>query len=152
MIKDKHDKLAQYRKDGVVKDGERFIIAIYGRGIPAAAWGDDIPYAAQAVFPIGPYTVTIDMESQEVVDQGYSHRPVIEKKSGSSVPTTSFLESEFSDVSAIVSGNPDPIEMSNPPLILIHNPKAENPMLMGWLKRGIEYWVEGNKLRHRNLS
>lgn len=151
-IKDKHEKLGQYRRNGIVSDGERFIIAICGRRIPAAAWEDDIPYAAQAVFPFGPYTVRIDTVTKEVVDQRYAYRPFIEKISGSEVPTTSFLDPEFSDVAALISGNPDPIEMTNPPLTLIHNPKAGNPMPMGWLKRGIEYWLEENTLRHRNLS
>ncbi len=147
----KHEKLQGYLEKKIVKEGESYVIAVYGTGIPGAGWDDPVPYAVQAVFPIGPLTGTPDLKLMKVVNWRYAYRPCIRKISGGPVPTTTFLKDQFNGISALISGNPDPIEMLNPRLKLILNPLAKNPLPPDWLKRGIVYWKEGNTLQHRNF-
>jgi len=150
-VADKLKKLRIYSERGLMSDSDRTVIAVYGRKIPAAVWGDRIPYPVQAVLPIGPLGVTIDRSTGEVIREGYGHRRFIKKKSGSRVSTTTFVNPENSDLSAIISGNPDPMDTGSCPLMVIHNPVAEYALPRAWLSTCREYWVENEELRSRRL-
>lgn len=147
-IKEKSEKLvgsldgnvSGYLERGVVSHNDIYVIAVNGcqlrHGPFTALYGiSQFPYAAEAVFPIGPYQIHIDRETLKTVGHGHQQRFTIQKPNGASVPSHVFLDLRYRSVSAVwavdfngygVIGNPEPSA-------LIHNPNAANPLPHGFL-------------------
>jgi hypothetical protein len=115
------------------------------------------PYAAEAVFPIGPYQIHIDRATLKSVGQGHAHRVAIKKPNGALVPSHAFLDPWFAMVSAIWAvdfngcsaiGNPEPSAV-------IHNPNAINSLPLGFLPADSEFVatpIEGNQLLFQEVE
>lgn len=153
-IKEKTEKLVGsldgrvrgYLEQGVVAPNDIYVIAVNGCRLrhgpfPALLGISQFPYAAEAVFPIGPYQIRIDRESMKTVGHGHQQRFTIMKPNGASVPCHAFLDPLYKPVSAIwavdfngcgVIGNPEPSA-------LIHNPNAINPLPQGFLQADNEF-------------
>jgi type I restriction enzyme S subunit len=135
-----------YLQTGLVSPNDVYVIAVNGCQMrhgpfPCLHGISQFPYAAEAVFPIGPYQLHIDTGTLKTVGRGHQHRLTINKPSGSPVPTHVFLDSRNRMVSAIWAvdftgygaiGNPEPSA-------LIHNPGALNPLPRGFLAVDEEY-------------
>ncbi len=150
-IKEKHQKYTAYLKDGIISAKEPYIIAINGRRIPYSIVDDDVPQIVKAVLPFGQYAVTVDFDSNKIVDQGYTYRAEIEKVSKEKVSTRIFLDPEYSGISGILFSNSDLLNGSQKlgaDLTYLHNPMANNRLPAGWFPAGREYWMENNTL-HR---
>lgn len=98
-------------------------------------------FAAEAVFPIGPYQLQIHRDTLEVFERGHQHRPYIQKQNGAPVPAYSFLDPRFNPVSAIwaVDLNGSTSIGNSEPMAVIHNPNAVNPVSLGFLPADDEY-------------
>ena len=146
LIGDTEGKVKGYLSTGIVSDEDIYVIAINGCQLrhgpfPALHGISQFPYAAEAVFPIGPFQIRIDRETLKSVGTGYQERYSIPKPNGSSVPSHAFLDPRYKMVSAIwavdlncatVIGNPEPSA-------LIHNPNAANPLPPGFLLADDEF-------------
>lgn len=148
-IKEKFTKYTTYLRDGTIAANEPYIVAINGRRVPYSILDDDIPNIVKTVLPFGHYSVTIDFDSNEIVDQGYTYRAEIEKANRAKVSTRLFLDPEYSGISGILFSNSD--LLNRPPklgadLLYVHNPMANNRLPVGWLPTGREYWLESEKL------
>jgi len=153
-IKEKGEKLigntdgtiTGYLQKGVVASNEAYVIAVNGcqlrNGPFSALYGiSQFPFAAEAVFPVGPIQVRIDRETGNVVDQGHQHRPYIINRNNAQVPAYTFLDPRFNQISAIwaVDLNGGSVIGNSEPMAVIHNPNALNPIPKGFLPADSEY-------------
>lgn len=153
-IKEKAEKLIGstdanidgYLKKGVVAADEAYVIAVNGcqlrNGPCSALFGiSQFPFAAEAVFPIGPIQLTINRETGKVVDQGHQTRTYITNSNKSQVPTFTFLDPRFNPISAIwaVDLNGGSVIGNSEPMVVIHNPNAVTPIPLGILPADSEY-------------
>jgi hypothetical protein len=153
-IKEKAEKLignadgtiTGYLQKGVVASNEAYVIAVNGcqlRNGPFSALSgiSQFPFAAEAVFPIGPIQLKINRENGKVVDRGHQHRPYIINRNNAQVPAFTFLDPRFNPISAIwaVDFNGGSVIGNSEPMAVIHNPNALNPISMGFLPADSEY-------------
>jgi hypothetical protein len=160
-IKEKTEKLVGsrdgtklgYLQLGYVKPDDIYVIAVNGcrfrHGPFSALVGiSQFPYAAEAVFPIGPYQIRIDKATLKTVGRGHAQRFTINKPNGALVPSHAFLDPYFARVSAIWAvdfngcsaiGNPEPSAVIHNPNAINHLP--ESPRLLRRLKslRGLSH-------------
>lgn len=144
-------KVAGYVGKGVVAPNDAYVIAINGcrlrHGPFSALLGiSQFPFAAEAVFPFGPYQLQINRESLKVVERGHQIRFHIEKRNGALVPVSTFLDPRFAAVSAIWAVDLDGSSVvgNREPTAIIHNPLAKNPVPPGFLKADDEYAAVAN--------
>jgi hypothetical protein len=154
----KWSKYQVYQDEGIVSDRDAWVIAVHGAGVPLA-WvdDDDVPRIVKALLPFGVERATIDLATGAVVASDYEYRPAIARTSGSLVSTDLFLDPAFDLLSAVVFSGAN---ISNAPasdgedLLLVHNPRARNPLPVGWLAAGREFYVQqtGDQYELRNLD
>lgn len=123
-----------------------YVIAVNGCQLrsghfPSLLGISQFPFAAEAVFSIGPYQLQIDRDTLKVVDSGYKHRQYVKNKNGSLVPTYTFLEPRFNLVSAVwaLDLNGESAIGNSEPSAVVYNPNASNPISLGFLPADSEY-------------
>ena len=140
------DTVKGYIDKGIVDPEDAYVIAVNGRRFrhgpfPALLGISQFPFAAEAVFAIGPYQILINRDTLEKTSSGHQHRPLISKPKGAHVPAYTFLDDRFQPISAIWAVDVDgtsAIGISGP-LAVIHNPYAFNPISVGFLPAHDEY-------------
>lgn len=151
------EKCRKYRKyvdKQWVDVQEPYVIAINSAQIPSASdcWP---PRILRTLLPIGFEILHLEGESLQVTSRVHGYQGEIIKKSGARVETTSFLQNENSGISAVIYSRADvfnhPSEMSKA-LLLFHNPLAANPLPLGFLKKGHEYWLQNGRLISKNWN
>jgi type I restriction enzyme S subunit len=153
-IKEKAEKLIGcandtnngYLQTGIVGPSDAYVIAVNSCQLrngpfPELFGISQFPFAAEAVFPIGPVQLTISQENQNVVAQGHQHRPYIINRNNAQVPAYTFLDPRFNPISAIwavdMKGG---IAIGNvEPIVVVHNPNSTNPISQGFLSADSEY-------------
>lgn len=153
-IKEKAEKLlgnAQrgvtgYLAQGIVDPNDAYVIAVNGRQLravfPALHGISQLPFAAEAVFAIGPMQIHIDRASLQVTGRDHQHRPVIRKAStGADVPAYTFLDPTFAPVSAIWAVDADDCRAIGNlrQMEIVHNPNAASPLPRGLLPADCEW-------------
>jgi hypothetical protein len=102
-----------------------------------------------SVLPFGAEQVRVNATTFEIVSQSFVHQPTIQKQSGARIPTTLFQEKRSAPISALLYAWADEI---NRPLIsgseftIVHNPLAANPLPLGYVPFGTEYWLDSGRL------
>jgi type I restriction enzyme S subunit len=146
LIGSSDGKQAGYIKSGLVASDDAYVIAVNGcllRGgrFPTLFGISQFPFAAEAVFPIGPYQLRIDRETLEVVDRGHQHRPYVLNKNGARVPAYTFLDPRFNRISAIWAVDLDGGSAigNSEPMVVVHNPNATSRVPLGFLPADDEY-------------
>ena len=139
-------KVKGYLKKENVASNDAYVIAVNGcqlrSGPFSAHFGiSQFPFAAEAVFPIGPYQLKIHRETLDVVERGHQYRPYIQNHNNALVPAYAFLDPRFNPVSAIwaVDLNGESSIGNSEPMAVIHNPNAVNPVSVGFLPADDEY-------------
>jgi hypothetical protein len=153
-IKEKAEKLIGsldghikgYIEKGIVASGDAYVIAVNGCQLrngpfPQLLGISGFPFAAEAVFAIGPYQIRINRNTLKQTDAGHQHRPLISKPKGAPVPACTFLDARFQPISAIwaVDVNGTSAIGNSEPMAVIHNPNAVNPIPIGFLPAQDEY-------------
>lgn len=146
LLGDPRSGSAGYRARGLVTEEDAYVIAVNGRLLRGPCFASitgisQFPFAAEAVFAIGPYAIEIDRETLKTVGAGHQHRPVIKKPSGALVPAYTFLHDDFRPISAIWASDIDGTSaIGNPkPMAIVHNPSASSPLPIGLLPAQDEY-------------
>jgi hypothetical protein len=105
-----------------------------------------VPFAAAAVLPFGPRVLTINVATNEVLDSQLEWRDAIANANQSPVPMDNFLNPDYACISAVIgcSGYYVPENARDkfhgqPAYVVVHNPKATNPLLQPWLPGAIEH-------------
>lgn len=151
---EKSRKYKKYIEKNWVSAKEPYIIAISAAQVPSASLEREIPRIVRSLLPFGHQVLHLDMKTLELVNTSHKHQGVVFKTSGTEIETTSFLNAEYAGISAIIYSCADifnhPVEISKS-LLLFHNPLALNPIPLGFLKNGYEYWV-GWHLKNKNWN
>jgi hypothetical protein len=125
---------------GIVSEDDGYILAINSRAIPHAPYGNTLPYFTQALLPIGPLEVSFDRNSERV-DSQYQYRGVVQKQSGTNIPTTAFLDPEYGYLSAVLHSAVDCVnrpELIGDDYCILHNPNADKGIdssLFSWARQ-----------------
>ncbi len=163
-IKEKAEKLIGSAKNpegylakAMVGASDIYVIAINGRllrdNFPHLEGVSQFPFAVEATFCVGPYTINISRETLETVGSGHQHRPLIPKPNGSNVPADTFLDPRFAPISAIWALDIDEnLLFDRPcPMAVVHNPGAINPLPQALLPAHCEY-VATSESEHYRLE
>jgi hypothetical protein len=153
-IKDKAEKLLGnpdrnirgYIPKGIVAENDAYVIAINGRLLRGKAFPQlegisQFPFAVESTFCVGPFAFNIDRRTLHTTGSGHQHRPLIPKLNGAQIPTDTFLDPRFAAISAIWAVDIDEnllLDRSRP-MIVVHNPSANNPIVEGFLPAYAEY-------------
>ena len=152
-LSEKYKRFCQYLDSEIVDENDFCVVAINGAKVPYILPDDrDIPYIVQAVLPFGPLGMKIDRDTGKPLWSGRFFRGMVNKKSGSVVPTTVFQDGSYTRLSGIIYSKINPLNMWKPmgeDLLFLHNPTAAKPLPLDWLQAGREFWVEENILQNR---
>ncbi len=149
-IKAKTDVLSGYIDKCIVNKEDAYVIAINGRLLrgfggefPELYGISQFPFAVEATFCIGPYQMSIDRQTLQTTGSGHQYRSSILKPNGASVPADTFLDPNFSPISAIWSVDIDENVLAGEwrPMVVVHNPNAANPIPTNFLPAHAEYIV-----------
>lgn len=151
---EKSKKYKCYRKKNWVSSEEPYIIAINAAQVPSASLELEIPRIVRSLLPFGFQVLHLSRETLEVTETSYEYQGQVIKASGTEIETTSFLNREYSGISAVIYSCVDafnyPTEISKA-LLLFHNPRATTPLPLGFIKKGYEYWVDEH-LKSKNWN
>ena len=151
---EKSKKYKRYREKNWVGSEEPYIIAINAAQVPSATRELEIPRIIRSLLPFGFQVLHLSRETLEVTGTSYEYQGEVIKISGAEIGTTSFLNPKYSGISAVIYSCVDsfnyPTEISRA-LLLFHNPLATNPLPLGFLKKGYEYWVDEHQLKSRRI-
>jgi hypothetical protein len=151
---EKSRKHKRYREKNWVSPEEPYIIAINAAQVPSARRELEIPRIVRSLLLFGFQVLHLSRETSEVTGTSYEYQGEVIKASGTEIETTSFLNPEYSGISAVIYSCVDafnyPTEISKS-LLLFHNPLATAPLLLGFLKKGYEYWVDEH-LKNKNWN
>ncbi len=145
-LAEKRNKYCKARKKGIIAPDDLYLLALNSRRIPHGPSGNTLPFFVQAFLPFGNLTALIDTNTKEVVETFYQKRENVIKVSGAPVPTTAFLNPEFSFVSAVIHSG---VDCANHPanlgedFIILHNPIAAHPFdteIFQWAAHQIFYY------------
>jgi hypothetical protein len=145
----KRDKLASDIEQTIVGSTDHYVLAINGRGIPYAPWGNTLPYMVQAYLPIGPLVLTFDRNSKRITDRSYERQEAVSKRNGAQVSTMAFLDPSNGDISAVLHSS---VDAANLPrrlggdFYVLHNPNARNPLPLTAFAQWRQYVFVGNQL------
>ncbi len=141
-IESKSTVYKKYVNDLVIEDNEPFVIALNGAKLNFMT-DDDIPCIIKALLPIGDYYSSFRDEAL-----GIEFRDKIIKNNKAAVSTNIFLDDKYKHISAILYSNVSAHGFDKDlgsDFILIHNPKARNPLPMDFLENGKIVTIETNK-------
>lgn len=140
-LAEKRNKYEEALQKGIISPGDGYLLAINSRAIPHAPFGNTLPYFVQACLPFGPYAVSMDRNTGDIVESFYQHRDAVSKLSGANVSTTAFLDPEFSCISAVLHSAVDcvnrPQELGGD-FCILHNPKSAQSVeknIFSWSKQ-----------------
>jgi len=103
------------------------------------------PFAAEVALGIGPLQISVDRVTGEKREHN-TYRDSIPNANGADVPSDIFRRSEYAGISAILS-SPAGINAAcggDCPIVIVHNPKAENPLPKNILGADEEIWSENS--------
>jgi len=150
----KSKEYKNYREKNWVSSADPYIIAINAAQVHSASHELEIPRIVRSLLPFGFQTLHLNREA-EIDSSIYEYQGEVIKVSGTAIKTTSFMNPEYSGISAVIYSCADvfnhPSEISNS-LLLFHNPLAENPIGLSFLKKGQEYWVDHHLLKSKNWN
>lgn len=129
----KYKKFKKYLADGIISSKDKLIIAVNAGGLSHIVDGD-MPLILKAIFAIGHRTLSwpVNSDHRNITGKpGVSTREFIEKRNGSKVPTTFFLEKDRKIISAIMYCSKNVLNHEDPPgkdISVIRNYIATNPL------------------------
>ncbi|MEJ1117075.1 hypothetical protein V9K92_01110 [Phyllobacterium sp. CCNWLW109] len=137
-----------YLTNGIVGTEDCYVIAVNARllrgfdGMSGELLGiSQFPFAVEATLAVGPIQVSIDRNTLESSQPKHQQRYVLHKRVGQPVPADTFLDARFAPISAIWATDIDEGSVSDRPanMVVVHNPRASNPLPSGLLPALEEY-------------
>ncbi len=142
VLRDKREKLEYYRTQNIINATDCTVIAVNSGRLQDYAINDfgssRLPYAVEAVFPIGPIAFPITPDGKPDGEPANVLRYIIQKPNNSPVRTDNFLNPSYANVSAIV-GFWRKDMLKGILLTVVHNPFAAVPLPRGILSAKREY-------------
>jgi type I restriction enzyme S subunit len=153
----KRARLESYKKGDIIGENDCTIIAVNScrlhDWLPNDCGSSGLPFAVEAVFPIGQRVAPLTPEGQPDGATVNIARYEVRNPKGKLVPTDSFCNPQYANVSAILGCyhkptlNPDYQKTGKISLTLVHNPRAANPLPRGILdtEKECDAEVEGDR-------
>lgn len=143
-IKDKMEKYEKYIAKGIVGTHDINIIAVDTTqlGLHGYIGISQNPSILEAVYPIGPFFVSINKDNMRITDRGTSYRSEIEKESQSKtiqIPTDSFLSNNYKNISAVIGAWSS---FKGSACTIVHNINAANQLPCRLLNTEKEFVAE----------
>jgi hypothetical protein len=156
-IHDKKEKMLGYLKDGVVKVGDFFIIAVNtGKFSFFGGGGPFYPAIAKVAFRIGPYALSWSIQDGKGAGdpKGFHQvRPVIKKKQETEISTNLFSQAEYSLISALMYSSQNfGIEPESSAITTVYNPVATNKLSEDFFGFGRRCFVHENIVKFEKLD
>lgn len=154
-VAEKIGKIHRYIENGTIQAGEAAIIAVSAARLPFRFQDYPIPNIVRALYGVGSMTVELDIASRKILGVGAEHRDKVAKKSQALVQTDLFLSYESSNVSAILYSCADCANFPSHPgsdFVLVHNPLANVPVPIDWLRVGDQFCRNGDTIRRESIS
>lgn len=151
-------QVKKYKKEGIVSEGDSFVVAISLGKVDGASYFSDPMGASifiKAFFGMGDeYVAYTPHSGKSSLRQGYLDRPAIDKISGKPVSTRKFLGTDAIDVSGIMGSCVDIFNVQHMPsdLILVNNPMAIAPYRPRSIRLGSEYRAEDGIIKRLDLK
>ncbi len=127
-LKDKRDRLECYVKQKIIAAGDCTIVAINSCRLQEFGRDDlgvsGLPFAVEAVFPIGPVAVPITPDGRPDGEPTRVPRYTIRKPNGAEIPTANFLDTYYANVSGLMGCCRKDMLSAKLPLTFVHNPLA----------------------------
>ncbi|MCK5057967.1 MAG: hypothetical protein KAT34_15030 [Candidatus Aminicenantes bacterium] len=101
-IVDKSEKLNRYLSNEVALPSDAYVIAINSCKIEWAIVTSKPPLILKALFPIGDRSLSINNETKQIIDKGYSCRPTVERETGTRISTDLFMNRKYENISGIL--------------------------------------------------
>jgi hypothetical protein len=143
VLSDKRKKLEYYRTQNIIEATDCTVIAVNLCRLQDYAMNDlgisGLPFAVEAVFPIGPIAFPITPEGEPAGDPINVTRYTIQKPNKSQVPTGNFLNPDYANVSAIIGCWRKDMLGEGIWLTVVHNPLATIPLPRNILRANKEY-------------
>ena len=142
-------RLEDYVDKGIVSPTEPCVIAVNTGAVPSGWSEREVPRIVRCLFPLGHEVIEISRHDGRVVGRRHAYQAAVSKVSGATVPTTGFETPEWSRISAVIQSSVDAFNGRSKigsDFVIVHNPHAANPLPLGFLKLGTEYWVEGESI------
>ncbi len=129
----KAQKISRYLQQGVIAQDDKRIIAISASRFGAYVSEHPLPLIMTTLFPVGDAFVTIDTETEDVVEEGFHPSPEIQRQGGA-IPRSAFLDHRFSHISGVIWSRVGIGNLSRQirPLTYVHNPLADVPLAARW--------------------
>ncbi|MGA7953899.1 MAG: hypothetical protein WCA07_10310 [Gloeobacterales cyanobacterium] len=138
----KSKQFKKYREKNLICDEEPCVIAINAAQVPSVILDDyDVPRIVKSLLPLGNPTITVNSQTSAIIDSSYAYQDSVSKASGIQIETTHFVNPEYSGISAVIYSHVDVFNLSHE-MLLFHNPLARNPLPLGFLRSGYEYWFD----------
>jgi type I restriction enzyme S subunit len=102
-----------YREQGIVGEGDSYVVAINACRIPFAFAEDNPPRILKAVLPIGCQQITVDLATGESKADTFVPRNLIGKNQGEGVNTDLFLSEDHRALSAVLYSRADALKWKN---------------------------------------
>jgi|SRR6267142_1351863 len=140
-LAEKRGRYLAARQKGIIDDSDLYVLAVNSRRIPHAPFGNTLPFFVQAYLPIGDLSLMMDRATGKLGNPFYKYRDAVSKASGAAVRTDSFLDPNFSFVSAILHSAVDCVNRPNAlggEFAVLHNPNAVHPLdpaVFSWCKQ-----------------
>jgi hypothetical protein len=136
-LKDKRDKLRRYAETGVIAPTDCTIIAVNSCRLADFVFDDhgisQMPFALEAVFPIGPIAVPISIDGKIAGEAARAPRYSIRKANNANVPTANFLDAGYANVGAVIGAFQRDMLDGKLNLTVVHNPLANHSVPIGIL-------------------
>lgn len=149
-ITEKYKRYEEYVESGIVNLEDIFVIALNSGVIGMLSYySDPLPAIVKSVYPIDKFTIEFDSETSGIRRSYFQYRLEIIKESGSSVPTSFFLDKDYTGISGILYSETTlwnlPSKSEND-FLFVHNSNAHNPIDKGWIEFKKGYSFEENRL------
>jgi len=147
-FKAKAEMCAEYRRNGIVKPTDVFVIAIDGSQLSKVTHTEGksrLPFVVECVFAIGPLAISVDRETRKLGPAFQTVEAFVENRNKAVVPKERFFRAEFSGVGAVLgcyaaSGCHSPRTDGLLPVQVAYNPLAFSSLAPGRLGSEAEEW------------
>jgi hypothetical protein len=144
-LEEKRRKYDRYLHAGIVKPGDRYIVAMSLAGIDQSSFlcdFDGIPIFLKALFGIGPDRILLSRTDGEDDRLYRPSRPYVAKASGAEVAAHAFASSSHTEISGVFGTCSDIVNASlqaGNEIMFVNNPRAQAPIAPGTFDFGMEF-------------
>jgi len=155
-IEAKTSVFRHYIDNDVIPPSEPTIIAVSGAVLPTKFLEQATPRIVRALLGVGNHVLLLNEGSGDVMGHYLHPDDTTYNAKGAPIKTDVFMDPAYAHISAVLYSCCDWLNVPTDPggdFILIHNKIANNPLPMGWLSKGLEYWRDDeHKLKRKRYA